>query len=71
MSEITESILRGAEDALAYAQGDKKRGHAHVAPLGAGTDLSPRSPGRLKGELQETSGLDQTPEEIIKAFEGE
>jgi putative transcriptional regulator len=30
MSEITDSILRGAEDALAYAQGDKKRGHAHV-----------------------------------------
>ncbi|MBF0367884.1 MAG: transcriptional regulator [Magnetococcales bacterium] len=30
MSEIADSILRGAEDALAYAQGNDNRGQAHV-----------------------------------------
>lgn len=30
MSEVGESILRGARDALAYARGDKSRGRATV-----------------------------------------
>jgi len=43
---------------------------ARLVPLGSETDSSTRSPGRLKGLLQETSDFDQTPEEIIRAFEG-
>lgn len=44
---------------------------ARLVPLGSSEDTSPRSPGRLKGVLQETLDFDQTPEEIIRAFEGE
>lgn len=44
---------------------------ARLVPLGSETDSSPRTPGRLKGQLQETPDFIQTPDEIINAFEGE
>ena len=39
MSEVGESILRGARDALAYARGDKSRGRATVIHVPKRTDV--------------------------------
>jgi prevent-host-death family protein len=44
---------------------------ARLVPLGSATELSPRTPGRLKGILQEAPDFIHTPEEIINSFEGE
>ncbi|MBF0195915.1 MAG: type II toxin-antitoxin system Phd/YefM family antitoxin [Magnetococcales bacterium] len=43
---------------------------ARLVPLGSETNLPPRSPGRLKGKIQESADFNQTPDEIITAFEG-
>ncbi len=39
MSEVGESILRGARDALAYARGDKRRGRATVVHVPEQVDV--------------------------------
>ncbi len=39
MSEVGESILRGARDALAYARGDKSRGRATVVHVPEQVDV--------------------------------
>ncbi len=39
MSEVGESILRGARDALAYARGDKSRGRATVVHVPEHVDV--------------------------------
>ena len=42
---------------------------ARLVPLDKDMDSSPRLPSRLRGILQETPDFNQTPEDIIKAFE--
>ncbi len=39
MSEVGESILRGARDAIAYARGDKSRGRATVVHVPKQVDV--------------------------------
>ncbi len=43
---------------------------ARLVPLDFLTDKPARTPGRLKGMLRESDDFDQTPEEILQAFEG-
>lgn len=67
LSDLVRRAAAGEEIVIA------KNGipQAKLVPLGSPEESSPRTPGRLKGLLQETADFTQTSDDILKAFEGE
>ena len=64
LSKLVEDALAGEEIILA------KAGKRLVRLVPYEGHPQPRKPGRLKGKIKIEPDFDQTPEEIIAAFEG-
>ena len=64
LSELGELVWRGERVIIA------KAGKPYLDLLPHKETLEPRKPGRLKGQIKLASDFDETPEEIVKAFEG-
>ena len=65
LSKLAERVLAGEKVVIA------KAGKPYLDLLPHREERKPRKPGRLKGQIEIASDFDQTPDEIIKAFEGE
>lgn len=64
LSSLVEEALAGEDVIIARA------GTPLVKLVPVRRDTRPRKPGRFKGKIHMTPDFDQTPEEIIAAFEG-
>lgn len=64
LSSLVEAALAGEDVIIARA------GTPLVKLVPVGRDTRPRQPGRFKGQIRMAPDFDQTPEDIIVAFEG-
>jgi prevent-host-death family protein len=64
LSSLVEEALAGEDVIIA------KAGTPLVKLIPVHRDTQPRKPGRFKGMIRMAADFDQTPEEIIAAFEG-
>ena len=65
LSALVKDALAGEEVVIA------KAGQPLVKLVPLQQDLRPRQPGRYKGKIKIAADFDETPAEIIDAFEGE
>jgi len=64
LSALAEKVWQGERVVIA------KAGKPYLDLLPHREQLSPRKAGRFKGQIQIAEDFDQTPEELINAFEG-
>lgn len=64
LSSLVEEALAGEDVIIARA------GTPLVKLVPVHRDTRPRKPGRFKGKIRMASDFDQTPEEVMAAFEG-
>lgn len=64
LSALAEKAWQGETVVIA------KAGKPYLDLLPHRGDRTPRKPGRFKGQIRIADDFDQTPEEIINAFEG-
>lgn len=64
LSGLVEEAVAGEEVVIA------KAGTPMVRLVPVQRDISPRKPGRFKGKISISADFNQTPEEVISAFEG-
>lgn len=64
LSALAEKVWQGETVVIA------KAGKPYLDILPHKEDRSPRKPGRYKGQISVADDFDQTPAEIIDAFEG-
>lgn len=65
LSALAEKVWKGETVVIA------KAGKPYLDILPHREDRTPRKPGRFKGHIRIADDFDQTPDEIIDAFEGE
>jgi len=65
LSSLVEEAVAGEEVIIA------KAGMPMVRLVPVQRDASPRTPGRLKGRISIAPDFNETPDDIISAFEGE
>lgn len=64
LSSLVEEAVAGEDVIIA------KAGTPLVRLVPVQRDISQRTPGRLKGKISIAKDFDETPEEVIRAFEG-
>ena len=65
LSKLAQKVWEGEKVVIA------KAGKPYLDLLPHREEREPRKPGRLKGQIEIAPDFDETPNEIIKAFEGE
>ena len=65
LSRLVEEALSGEDVIIA------KAGTPLVKLVPLQRDTTPREPGRFKGKISLSEDFEKTPEELIRAFEGE
>ena len=64
LSRLAERVKSGEKVVIA------KAGEPYMDLVPHQPEVSPRTPGRLKGRIRMAEDFDQTPEDVIQAFEG-